>query len=660
MALKASYEFLFVGRDDNSFLENYAYDLLQDHGERSGQIFVNLEIQNNPVDAEEVAAAIFDTMQKAFFEDINVGPYERFEYALKAINDVLNDIKSQKLSGYIGSLNIVIAAIVGDMLYITQCGDAEAYLIRKRYVSVVTEGLNDGVEEETDVFVNIASGQIEPGDLVLFSSTRLLRYIGKNDLARTVNIRSISSSLGEIKDLVSTEILGRIGLTGILFSKPTNNEIIDFSLTENHVTEDILVAHDSEVYAERDSISGKFMTTLESSNSSLKKPNWLSEAFSKISEGSGSLFSKIGILKILIIVIIILLIGVWVARGNSKEKIKLEELDATLNEVQTKISEAQTKGIANKEIARQLLDDAYQESKDVLNSGYYREKAYMFLTEIEVARDRLDGVQRVKEQELFLDLNTVYADMNALGFVEVDNKLYFYEENALYELILDKIQGPIELDKQESVIAASGFDQAKSLVFLTKSGKLMEYKSGNISFMDTSDGSFKKGVAIDDWSNRLYILDDKANQIWRYTFDNGKSSFGPAEAYLQSTEEVDFSNAKDISIDANIYVLSSLGEITKLFSGKKADFTINNAPFDTYEDTGIILTAESMDQIFIMDQAQARLYIFNKDKDNSGNITYDKQYLFEGLEEGIRDIHYAAQDKQIYLLTKNKIYKADL
>ncbi|MEK7085876.1 MAG: hypothetical protein AAB953_02580, partial [Patescibacteria group bacterium] len=176
-AFKANYEFLFVGRDDNSFLENYAYDLFQDHGDKSGQVFINLEIQNNPVDAEEIAQAIFETMQKVFFEDVEKEAYGLFEVALKAINGVLSQFKSQKTSGYIGNLNVIIAAIVGDDLLLTQCGDAEAYLVRKRYISVVSEGLSEEATGD-EVFSTIANGKIEPGDTVLFSSTRLVRYIG--------------------------------------------------------------------------------------------------------------------------------------------------------------------------------------------------------------------------------------------------------------------------------------------------------------------------------------------------------------------------------------------------------------------------------------------------------------------------------------------------
>ena len=60
----------------------------------------------------------------------------------------------------------------------------------------------------------------------------------------------------------------------------------------------------------------------------------------------------------------------------------------------------------------------------------------------------------------------------------------------MYEIVLDQIQDPLTIDDEESVIAATGFEDRNSLVFLTKSGNLIEYKDGTMSFMDTDDGAF--------------------------------------------------------------------------------------------------------------------------------------------------------------------------
>ncbi|MDD3861564.1 MAG: hypothetical protein PHP74_01610 [Candidatus Gracilibacteria bacterium] len=441
MVLKANYEFLFVGRDDNSFLENYSYDLFQEHGDKSGQIFVNLEVQNNQVDAEEIGRVIFETMQSKFFEDVERDPYERFEVALRGVNDALGALKGEKSSGYIGNLNIIISAIVGNVLYLTQSGDAEAYLIRKRYVSVVSEGLGDEDSESADVFSSIASGQIESGDFILFSSTRLLRYVSKTDLAKCVNKRSIMESLNEVREVIFGEILGRVGLTGIMFETPTGEEMEDLKKEPDSLNKSLLESYASETVKQKESLTGKFFTAFENWKGKKKgsKALEIKDESEILSGGSGGVggrlrsfgegifsrgFGKDKILALLVLVIIILFAGIWVAKDNMATKAEIEKLDKILLTVQDKVTEAETKSSYDKEKAKEILDKAYSDALSVLNSGYYREKAKLYLMQIEAARDKIDNVQRVDEPNVFADLTSKRADVSALGFVNLKEKIY--------------------------------------------------------------------------------------------------------------------------------------------------------------------------------------------------------------------------------------------
>ncbi|MBD3361006.1 hypothetical protein GF366_04370 [Candidatus Peregrinibacteria bacterium] len=665
MALKASYEFLFVGRDDNSFLENYSYDLFQDYGDKSGQIFVNLEIQNNPVDAEEIGNVVFETMQKVFFEDVGKDSYERFEAALKSVNSVLNEFKSQKSSGYIGNLNIVVAAIVDDTLYLSQTGDAEAYLIRKHYVSIISEGLSEEEGESGDIFTNIASGSIEAGDFVLFSSTRLLRYISKTDLARCIGKGGVTDSLNEIKEIVSTEMLGRIGMTGIVFEEAKKEEVEKIMEEGEHETQTTLESADSEISARKGSITGKFITALKGYR----------RGKGEIFRGRGGMFNRMGkslgnfwkslfskgfgknkVLVLLVIVILALIVGIWIAKSNIAEKEEIKRLDEILVSVQDKIAEAETKGTYDKETAKAILDQAYEDAMVVLNSGYYRDKAILVLTDIEETRDDLDNVIRIENPNVLADLSKKRSDVNALGFVEVGDRFFVFEYNALYEIVLDQVQDPLTIDDEETVIAATGFDDQNSVIFLTKSGKLIEYREGIMSFMDTDDGSFHKAVSIDDWSNRIYLLDPNSSQIWKYTYKGTSEKFGGAESYL--TEDVDISNAVDFAIDANIYVLLSNGDIWKFYAGSRAEFNINNPPFNAFKNPTVIYTNEKLDEVYVLDSSEARVLVFKKDS-QSANIIYDSQYLFEGVGD-LRDIYVDPDARKLYVLTENNVLDVEI
>lgn len=654
---------MFVGRDDNSFLENYAYDLFQDHGEKSGQIFINLEVQNNPVDAEEIAQAIFETMQKVFFEDVAKDPYGRFESSLKAINGVLAQFKAQKTSGYIGNLNVIVAAIVGDDLFLTQSGDAEAYLIRKRYVSIVSEGLNEEASGE-DVFSTIANGKIEEGDVVLFSSTRLIRYIGKSDLAEAVHRKDVAQALANVRDIISTEILGRVGLTGIAFERASVEEVGAAMDGEDHVSRGMLEADEVGVSARKDTLTGKFLNIFKRDPAKRRNYGGTRDIFSKMSDSWANLkdgimekgFGKNKILALLVVVIVVLGVLVLFANSNRAEKDELRKLDLVLVSVQDKLTQAEAQSLVDKQQAKDTLDQAYLDAKSVLDSGYYRDKATIYLLQIEETRDRLDSVNRITNAKVVADLATKRPDVNALGFVTLKDRVFVYEYNALYELVLDQIQDPLTIDKDETVIAAAGFEDQKSLVFLTKTGKVIQYKDGNMSLMDSEDGAFRKGAALATWSNKIYILDQAASQIWKYAYKGSNGKFGKAEGYI--TDKTDVSKVQDFAIDANLYLLQATGDILKLYAGAKASFYINNAPFNNMVDPKAIYTNEKISEVYVLDGREARVLVYSKDT-KTGNLDYKTQYLFTGVGD-LRDMYVNPDSKKMYVLTKTKVLEQGL
>lgn len=665
MVFEANYEFMFVGRDDNSFLENYYYDLFQDHGEKSGQIFINLEVQNNPVDAEEIGGVIFETMQKVFFENMDMEPYLRFESALKAVNNVLSEFKAQKSSGYVGNLNVIIAAIVGNELLLSQAGDAEAYLIRKRYISIVSEGLSEGSDDSGDIFSSIANGKIEAGDFILFSSTRLLRYVGKNDLASCLSKQGVTQSLDNVKDTISTEILGRVGLTGISFKKAAKEDIVDIGAAVDRATKTILESSEDHVSTKRETLTGRFFSIF---NKSSRRPqvvksksgflspiiNWFKGFFANLfSKG----FGKDKILAVLILVIVILTVGIFVAKNSQVKRAEIERLNDILESVQEKIIEAETKASYDKETAKELLDQASIDANMVLNSQYYRDKAGIYLAQIEETRDKLDGVQRIENPTVLADLTTKRSDVNALGFALVNDRVFVFEYNALYELVLDQIQDPLTIDEEESVIAATGFDDRNSLVFLTKSGQLIEYKDGTMSFMDTDDGAFHKGTKLADWSNKIYMLDATNGQIWKYSYKGTRDKFGAAEAYI--TDDTDLSSIEDFAIDGSVYALENSGDILKFYAGAKQEFYINDAPLNMFQDPTVLYTNEKLDYIYVLDSKESRVLVFLKDS-KTGNIIYTSQYLFDNVDSELRDLYVDVDSNQMYILTSTQVLELGL
>lgn len=661
MSLRTQHEFLFVGRDEGSFVENYAYDI-GEGGENSGKIYINIEVQNNPVDAEAIGETIFDTLRKVFFADLEKDPYERFEDAVRSVNKALQKIREEKASDYLGNLHVLLAAIVGNTLYLTQAGEAEAYLIRRRLCSTISEGLSEE-EGSTDLFSNIASGTLEPGDFVLCSSTRLLRYISKTDLAKICSGRNLVSSLAELKDYLMTEVLGRCGFTGIAIQEGAPS----LTVREKGQIVEHLQKEESYSTAAPRKIGSALQDTLNrltgavddlrrrvSSLASQSRGRETRPTAPRTQGAGRSLggLTKDQLLAVIIAGILLLTLAIWWLRTQASEAEKIESYAATLNEIQETVNSAETTGQYNKDQAGEMLNQAEQKALEVLNSGYHRGKANELLQSIQDTRDTLDGVLR-PEVRVLADLSEKRENVSALGLLSLNDTLYAFEYNALYPIVLDQIQDPLTIDENETVIAGAVYEDKDSLLFYTKSGKVMEYKDNRVTFVDTADGAFKKGVAVEGYSNKFYLLDPEENQIWRYT--RRRDQFDAAEAYNVNAE---LENGVDLAIDGNIYVLNNDGYITKLFSGNREDFPIKKLPTDPVEKPTKIYTELDMSQIYVLEPEKQRVLVYYKD-DRTGGATYSKQLLFDDLSD-LRDLWVDKDTNKFYLLDASKVYEVAL
>lgn len=652
MPTKIQSEFLFIGRGDEGFLENYSYELEDDPDRKGGTLFMSLEILNNDAEAEDIGEAVFANLKQKFYEDLDRPPYDRFEDAIKAANATLSDFRAGKVTRFIGNLNILMGAFVGDELFITAAGDAEAYLIRKRFVSVISEGLSENKGgEEGDFFSNIGSGVLEDSDTVLLSSSRLLRYITKNDLAKLFT-GALSSDLSSLQETLMTEILGRAAVIGLSIEK------------EKELGEGVF---EEEVAGEKKAVSlpgpfGGFLQKFYVHKHIRRIFQWGASKTGGFASISGRFktrdFSRDRVLIALAVVIILLLGGIiWLRQKGATNK-QISEQDAVLTQAQELINDAATKGQFDRGAGAALLKQSEDLVLKVLGTRFLRSKASHLMDEIQKQRSLLDNVKIVENPKVLVNLADKKRDVSALGLVFLKDRLYAFTHNSLFEIILDRLQDPLTINDTESVILGAAFPDSEALAFLTRAGKMIEFREGRFQFMDTADKIWKKGTDLKTYNDRLYILDSERNQIWRYR--RKRDAYDAGEGI---NIDGDLRNAVAIAIDASVYAVNKDGSLVVLYGGNQQKVPVRGSPFSTVTGPTRLYTDTELNQLFILEPSQKRVVSFLKDKRAGGSfpsqLLYTAQYVFKGVGE-LRDLYVSKDEGKLYVMDESKVYVVSL
>ncbi|MCS6801587.1 MAG: hypothetical protein RMM58_10775 [Chloroflexota bacterium] len=114
--------------------------------------------------------------------------------------------------------------------------------------------------------------------------------------------------------------------------------------------------------------------------------------------------------------------------------------------------------------------------------------------------------------------------------------------------------------------------------------------------------------AIRGYVGNLYILDPKANQVWRY-LPNWSGYDTEMRGILEGAQIAD---ARDFSIDGNIYVLTESGKVWKFVDGIGTEFDLRSLDKPLNKPTAIV-TGATARGVYVADPANHRIVVFDKE-----------------------------------------------
>jgi hypothetical protein len=202
---------------------------------------------------------------------------------------------------------------------------------------------------------------------------------------------------------------------------------------------------------------------------------------------------------------------------------------------------------------------------------------------------------------------------------------------------------------------------------LTGSGLLILDKKGHLLRYDPAAGlevlpvatSEARGdpIAAATFSANLYLLDPTANAVFKYE----RTSTGydvPPTNYFKPDANANVANALDLSIDGSVYVLHSVGSITKYFKGASSPFPLTDLD-EPMNGACCIFASGTIEQdgfVYVADAGNQRILKFSPEG------VFLRQYRSREPQymTGLRSIFVEEAEKRVYIADGNKLYWAKL
>lgn len=650
MYLQLQSQSLLIGKRPTGFTENYFTDWNDGLGKESISLFMVLSISSSQVPGDEIGREAFQLLQDHFLHDLSGDAYDRFENALREVNLMVTKKEKELDLKFVPNFHILIGVIQKDQLFLSQRGEAQGYLVRKRHLSLITDDLYDS-KNTTDLFQNVASGQLEVGDTVILATGPLVQYVTPSDLSKIFSEQPLQIASKELKELLHQDIEEQMALLSFEvlerteFSRAPQEESLEEGEQEEVVKE------------EAQHISRERLSQVKDSLGVFRK--WLSHedrfAFANRLKGLKTVDRK-WLLGGIAGALLLLVLGIFFLKLDLGKKKALEEADQKLSTAEENLARAGTRGSFDKSEAAELLNEAEKAALEVLETGLLGSRASQLIDDIAEERETLDGVVHVDDElKLLVDFSDTLSTSGGeiLGVLPLDDKNIVYTAKEVYEVLLDKASSPVVVEGDADVLAGAYFADRNNIVFLLGNGGLLEYEGSNLQFADTSDADWQKGETLNTYSSRVYVLDADEGQIWKY--QRGSTAYGGAQAVVD-TEKVDLKGAQSFAIDGSIWVLGKTGELMKLYSGDPVDFEIVNAPLTSLEGANKVWTSFDASSLYLLDPKNKRLLKFDKSTRND-DLTYSAQYVFDDLKGDLVDFYVDIERNTFLLVTDQALYE---
>lgn len=548
-----------------------------------GSLYVVSEALIGGRASEDVIDIIIGTFGDHYYNHGSDQPFPlaRFEQAIKATNKELAAFVDRGNASWLGKLSSVIAVIIDCEVHVAHTGSAEAFLARGKSSTRITTSEVTRPATPTKTFGSIASGELEIGDRLLFSTPALIHHVPLPKLSSLLRNSSPNTAIAELTGLLKDATQERVGA---VICEITTPELAALQLRSEQPSEIELGAPENAIQAAKLAAAPIAQGTVSIGQRihSLGKAAYHQgrpvarrtslAAAAGVRSMLGTSWGRRGLAVAIVLILAFTGTSMWFGmqdKAHQKLFITYQSVYADFLSVKNQTGAA---GVAALSDIQKRLDalGVHKQTinRELANSNLldHEPTSYeAFRTSVVQQLDTLSGLT-TRQPKLIKDLTS--PNQTAERMELVGNKIVIFgsgKNAAIRVMNLGTSAVTVSNTKFASIGAVTATSVSASgdgVYILTSTPSVWLYTPANdvLTQQTVAYGSWPSGSAIAAYASNLYILAD--NTIYKYV--RAATGFSPRTTYLSLLG--DNAGASTMAIDGSVYTLNP-NQLTEFVAG---------------------------------------------------------------------------------------------
>jgi hypothetical protein len=356
---------------------------------------------------------------------------------------------------------------------------------------------------------------------------------------------------------------------------------------------------------------------------------------------------KTSIIASTIIALVVILLLISMPRDGASS-LTLEELDSMNLELKTREEVIEASLIYGDRIKAQTLLTEIHELLNSLPDSHkkYQEEIDRLNQRANFLTERIWNIMEINDPVALFDLAGINSNAQLTAIATQDDNVYLFTNSTQYFIfdITDKGYKTIEYPSNFSGVQTTAISPAQDILIIDNDKQFfIANEEGLQPVLISLAAGLQNITAATSFYNRLYILDNATDQIYRHRL-SGKTYLSP-DTWLKTSSDLE--KTKSIAIDGYVYVLND-NKINKFINGRQESFPDLNI-FPELQTPTKLFTDLNTTSIYLLEPANQRALVFDKE----GKL--EKQFHSNSFTNMI-DFSIQEEAKRMLMMTDTKLF----